>query len=301
MLFPKFHDLVNLRGHRYRSISKINASSIYSGDARSHNLGQGMEFAKVRPYEVGDDVRSIDWKVTARTNKAHSKIYHAQSDNVTTIILDLNERMQFGTQNTFRNIVAAQAFAIIGFSTLSAHNRVATLLFGQDEKPKWFPPTKLEAGFLKSLKTLSAPIDYSNHDEYSLSSTLDLHKAVIRKSQSIYIISDPYSYTEEVLNKIGPLSLRSKCTIIDIQDPIDATMPRFDNVNFVHENNTVRINGVSNRYITEYENQWQNLNDSISRFCQRKNIKRISLHTDEKDIQLLRKRLANSISTSEYR
>lgn len=295
MLFPEFSDLIKLRGHSSRCLSNVNANSLYAGDARSQILGQGMEFAKVRPYEFGDDVRSIDWKVTARTNKAHSKIYQAQSDNITTVVVDLNLHMQFGTQKTFRYVVAAQAFALIGFHVLANHNRIAALIVGYGSSPIWLNPTKLESNFIRVLKTISTPKSYDSVERSSLSEAMVRYTSVLRKSNSMYIISDPYSFDEEVLHNISLMSTRCNCHIVDIQDPIDKELPLFDDINLVNKNKMITLRNTSKKEAEQYKKEWEQINNNINASRQRRSINRISLHTDSNNLLTLRKHLSKMV------
>ncbi|MBT4963892.1 MAG: DUF58 domain-containing protein [Francisellaceae bacterium] len=292
MLFASFTDLVKFRGHSRRTLKNKNTNNIFYGGAQSHLFGQGMEFAKVRPYEYGDDIRHIDWKVTARTDKPHSKIYQAQSDNIITLVIDLNVQMQFGTQTTFRSIIAAHAFSYLGFSALSNDNRVSALLFGHSNTSTWQGPTKAEGYFLRLLKTIATPIDYNTTDTITLSQSISDNIHLLKSSNIIFFISDTYSFDDAVLKNILLLSQKSCCHIVDIQDPADINLPSLQGINLQQKKGHLHIKSVSKNLNQDYQNEWLKIDSELTQKCRSRNINRLSLTTNKDVILSIKKYLS---------
>ena len=106
MLYPDFDELVSL-GHRAPLLEPISAQRSWaaaSGNYASPFRGQGLAFHEVRDYRFGDDIRSIDWRVTARTNKPHIKVFTEERERTVILCIDANVAMRFGTRGTFKSV-----------------------------------------------------------------------------------------------------------------------------------------------------------------------------------------------------
>lgn len=106
--------------------------SLQAGGWRSPFRGRGMEFAEVRAYAPGDDVRSIDWKVTARRGRTHTKLYHEERDRPILLFVDLRAAMRFGTRIAFKSVAAARAAALAGWAGLGQGDRIGGLVLADD-------------------------------------------------------------------------------------------------------------------------------------------------------------------------
>ena len=102
-----------------------------SGGYASRFKGRGMEFDEVRQYQAGDDVRTIDWRVTARTNKTHSKVFHEERERPVFISVDMRAAMQFATQGVFKSVQAANIAALIAWAAQSNGDKVGGQVFAQ--------------------------------------------------------------------------------------------------------------------------------------------------------------------------
>src|SRR6202789_3352703 len=104
--------------------------AIASGDYTSPCRGQGLAFHEVREYHFGDDIRSIDWRVTARTDKPHVKVFTEERERTVILCVDANAAMRFGTRGTFKSVQAARAAALLGSQARCSNDRVGCLVFG---------------------------------------------------------------------------------------------------------------------------------------------------------------------------
>ena len=125
-------DLVGLRG-RAAGLSLETHRSNRSGRAGtrlSRFRGRGMEYSESRMYLPGDDIRSIDWRVTARTGRVHTKLFQEERDRPVLFVVDLGEQMRFGTRRAFKSVVAAEAASLIAWAAVANGDRVGGLVFG---------------------------------------------------------------------------------------------------------------------------------------------------------------------------
>lgn len=122
-------DLIALRHRAMRSALPVNriATNPMSGQLRSTQQGRGIDFSEVRLYQPGDDIRSIDWKVTARTSKTHTKIFQEERERPVMILLDQGPSLYFGTQVRFKSVAAARLAALLGWVALDQGDRIGEL------------------------------------------------------------------------------------------------------------------------------------------------------------------------------
>src|SRR6476661_4486257 len=126
---------------------------LLAGDYRSNVLGVGTELAQVRPYLPGDDVRRIDWNVTARTGETHVRVHMAERVLVTWLVLDTSVSMQFGTTDRRKADVAEGVAIAIGHIATRRGNRLGFVTFG-DPKQRWLPPRQGRLGLIGLLDAL---------------------------------------------------------------------------------------------------------------------------------------------------
>lgn len=158
MLYPDLNDLVrfgDLKVHLMHPSCR-SVKSKMSGGHRSSFRGQGLEFDSVREYVPGDDIRNIDWRVTARTGSPHLKIFKEERERSVVICVDMNATMRFGTRNTFKSVQAARIAALLGWSAIASQDRVSACFFGDiPEAIQFFGPKRTGKSFCSLLKVLA--------------------------------------------------------------------------------------------------------------------------------------------------
>lgn len=236
MLYPDLNDLIALKNQktRFSSVSRRSVLSAVPGNHHSPFRGQGLEFDSVREYVPGnDDIRSIDWRVTARTGSPHVKLFREERERHTIICVDRNAAMQFGTKNTFKSIQAAHVASLLGWKALAEHDRVSACLFGDvPDEIQFFPPKRTRSSFYMMLKMLCEP--YSKRHCVSISTAL---KHVARNAHTgslLYLISDFMDVDEHLEEEVGLHRLNKKCDIIfiAINDPADKSIDPVGTIGF---------------------------------------------------------------------
>jgi uncharacterized protein (DUF58 family) len=193
-----------------------------SGDYRSSALGVGTELAQVRPYEPGDDVRRIDWNVTARTRVPHVRVHLAERVLTTWIVLDTSASMQFGTADRRKADVAEGAALAIAHVATRRGNRLGVLSFGAAE-PTLLPPRQGRAGLLGLLATLreEAPAEAR---ATSFAAAFEHASAAARQRAVIAVISD-FRGPGEWRRPLLQLAARHDVLAIEIRDPREQELP----------------------------------------------------------------------------
>jgi uncharacterized protein (DUF58 family) len=195
--------------------------SLLAGDYRSTLLGDGTELAQVRPYVHGDDVRRIDWNVTARTLEPHVRVHLAERVLVTWLVLDASPSMQFGTADRRKADVAEGVAVAIGHVATRRGNRLGAVTFG-DGSPRSVPPRQGRVGLLGLLATLR--VEGEGAGTGSLREAIDHAGALARQRALVVLVSDfrgPLDWRRPLLALAG----RHDVVAIEIRDPREQELP----------------------------------------------------------------------------
>jgi len=230
MLYPDFNDLVSFKDRKLDLIRTPNQTvkSTIPGNYHSPFRGRGLEFDSVREYVPGDDIRNIDWRVTARTGSPHLKLFKDERERHTIICVDMNSTMRFGTRNTFKSVQAARIAALLGWRGLAQHDRVSACLFGDVPNGiQLFAPKRTRKSFCTMLKMLTEP--FADRHSISLPKAFEEVKKASHTGSLIYLISDFMD-----ANLPNEASLNQKCDIvfIAVNDPADRSIYPLGTIGF---------------------------------------------------------------------
>ncbi len=195
--------------------------SMLAGDYRSSQLGEGSELAQVRPYRPGDDVRRIDWNVTARTGEPHVRVQLAERVLATWLVLDTSASMDFGTTERRKADVAEGVAVAIGHVATRRGNRLGIVTFG-DAKPRAMPPRPGRVGLLGLLSALRQ--EHGSGARASLAEALRRTGAIARQRGFVVVVSDfrgPIDWRRQLLEIAGGHDVLA----VEIRDPREQTLP----------------------------------------------------------------------------
>ena len=248
--------LIDLRYHAdaIDISSKKNVSSFSSGDYFSRLRGRGMEFDEVRAYQPGDDIRHMDWRVTARTSKPHTKLYHEERERPVFILVDYNPNMFFGTRVAFKSVLAAQIAAVFGWAAVKNGDRVGGIIFSGEQCIEMRPKAR-KMGLLPLLKKLA---DYSDgrlnmKNVGGLSKALKRLRQVVKPGSLILIMSDFVSMDEEAKRHISLLAKHNEMVAAFIYDQLESTLPPPNYYAVSNGNEVVNIDTGNKRFRTKYD------------------------------------------------
>ncbi len=160
---------------------------IFSGEYHSAFKGRGMSFSEVRSYQYGDDIRNIDWNVTARTNEAHVKVYEEERELTVMLLIDVSKSAFFGTINQFKNDYITELAAVISFSAITNNDKVGAILF-TNHVEMYIPPKKGRQHILRIIRELIY-FEPKNNGTDIAEALLYLNN-VIKKKSIAFLISD---------------------------------------------------------------------------------------------------------------
>lgn len=197
--------------------------SMLAGDYRSTRHGRGTELAQVRPYVPGDDVRLIEWNVTARTGEPHVRVQLAERVLVTWLVLDTSPSMQFGTGDRRKADVAAGVALAVGHLATRRGNRLGVITFG-DTRPATIPPAQGHVGLLGLLGALQREPDLEAAGATSLGAALSGVGAIARQRGVVAVVSDfrgPLDWRPPLLRVLE----RHDVLAVEIRDPREQELP----------------------------------------------------------------------------
>ncbi len=195
-------------------------NEVFGGEYHSAFKGQGMEFSEVRPYQIGDEIRSIDWNVSARTGETYVKIFEEEREQTVMLVVDVSGSEDFGTTNKFKREIAAEICAIVGFSAIKNGDKVGLLLFS-DQVELFVPPKKGRRHVLRLIRDLFAHESESKGTDLSLAFRHVLR--VVRRHSIVLILSDFMDSNFEKPLKM--LAKRHDTVAIHLQDPREENLP----------------------------------------------------------------------------
>jgi uncharacterized protein (DUF58 family) len=160
---------------------------IFSGEYHSAFKGRGMSFSEVRDYTYGDDVRNIDWNVTARTGHPHVKVFEEERELTVVLVVDVSGSSFFGTRKQFKNDLLTELSAVLAFSALTNNDKVGAILH-TDKIEKYIPPAKGKKNILRIIRELL--FFEPERSGTDLSVALDYLNNVQKKRAIVFVLSD---------------------------------------------------------------------------------------------------------------
>jgi uncharacterized protein (DUF58 family) len=196
------------------------SNHIFAGEYHTAFKGKGMAFSEVREYQPGDDIRSIDWNVTARYNSPFVKVFEEEREMTVMLLIDLSASGNFGTQEQFKRELATELAAILAFSAIKNNDKVGVIFF-TEKVEKFIPPKKGKSHILRIIREVLAFEPTGKGTD--ISGALEYFSAVVKKRSICFILSD---FMSEDFEK--PLKIASKkhdLVALRIYDKREDTLP----------------------------------------------------------------------------
>lgn len=220
---PTLAELVALRGMiGARGRPRMGRFGV-SGPAMSPLRGRGMEYAESREYSPGDDARHIDWRLTARTGRAHSKLFQAERERLSLIVCDTAAALYFGTRVRFKSVQAARAGAIAAWTAVRDGDRIAALRGSSREAP--VAPAAGPRGALRVLDALSRWYAQAPQDDAGLGFALDHATRLLRPGSRLVVLCDPSSLGGIPERRWPALTRHHEVIVLLLTDPLELDPP----------------------------------------------------------------------------
>ena len=203
-------------------------NSLFTGEYRSVFKGQGMEFAEVREYQAGDEVRSIDWNVTARMGRPFVKRYIEERELTVLLAVDLSGSERFGTRGRFKSELASELAAVLAMSAIRNNDRVGAVLF-TDRIEHVVPPRKGRRHALRLMRDLLVFAPTGTRTD--LPAALEYTGKMLAHKSIIFVVSD--FQAEDIERPLKLLAQRHDVVAVTVDDPSERTLPDIGLARFV--------------------------------------------------------------------
>lgn len=232
LVLPSLENLLQLRARAARRLDFAAAPTLARPRAGEHAprrhsaRGRGLEFAESRPYQWGDDARDIDWRVTARQGRPHTKVFVAERERPLWVLVERGDSLRFGTRGRFKAVQAARLAAWFAWSARAGGDRVGALLVDPDGA-RALPPRGGDGGVLALIAALIAPPPPGRGD---LAAALAGLVARVRAGDRVVLIGDFYGLdddgaSERCAKALAVLAKRAALRLVRVYDRIEATPP----------------------------------------------------------------------------
>lgn len=262
---------------RIEIVSNRLVSERVAGEYHSVFKGQGIEFEEVRPYSFGDEIRSIDWNVTARAGSPHIKRYREEREMTVFFVVDLSGSCQFGTRGEFKSEKMAEICAVLALAAIANNDRVGMLL-ATDRLEKVVPPRK---GRRHVLRLIREVLGYEPEgDGTDLAQGLDHLRHVLHHRSVVFLISDFLSEGYE--KALAVVARRHDVIAIAVEDPMERILPNAGLLQMIDgENGRLMVIDTSDPALRrQFEQDTLRRRNERLALCRRHEIDLIELSTD---------------------
>lgn len=259
---------------------------LFSGEYHSAFKGRGMAFCEVREYQYGDDVRNIDWNVTARLNHPYVKIFEEERELTVMLLVDTSGSNRFGTHHQFKEELVAEVAATLAFSAIQNNDKVGVILFS-DKIEKFIPPKKGSSHILRIIRELITFKPTSNGTDLSLA--LRYFTNVIKKRCTAFLLSD--FYDENYTDAIKIASNKHDLVAIRIADEREAQLPDLGLAKFYdpETDETIWIDTADSCIRNEFAARYTQHVDRVDEVFRKYGIDQTVLYTGEDYVKELKK------------
>ena len=267
------------------------SNEIFAGRYHSAFKGRGMSFSEVREYRIGDDVRDIDWNVTARSGKPHIKTYEEERELTLMLMIDVSESRNFGSTTQIKKDVSAEIAAVLAFSAAKNNDKIGCLFFS-DKIEKYIPPKKGRTHILRIIKDL---LDFTPESKCTdIGQAIKFLTNVLKKRATTFIISDFIDVDDDNMkaNFEQELKLASKkhdIVAVRLYDEREKTLPDVGAMMFqdAETGQSLWVDTSSRKLRDSYLRSWQQTNFVLDNTMVKYKIDNVLISTDDDYVKAL--------------
>lgn len=251
---------------------------IFAGEYHSAFKGRGMTFSEVREYQYGDDIRNIDWNVTARFNHPYVKVFEEERELTVMLLIDVSGSGDFGTQDQMKQTLITEIAALLSFSAIENNDKIGVILF-TDRVEKFIPPQKGRKHILRIIRELLECNPQSRGTD--ISESLRFLTNAIKKRCTAFLISDfrdkGYARSLQIANN------KHDVAALHIYDRREATLPAVGLLRVLDAETGLEkwIDTSKNRIRENYAMKWESHLEIMKEIFSRAGVDNVSMHTGE--------------------
>jgi uncharacterized protein (DUF58 family) len=245
------------------------SQALLEGAVRTRYRGRGMEFAEVRPYQAGDDIRTIDWRVTARMQAPYTKLFQEERERPIFVLVDQRAPMFFGSQTCFKSVYAAQMAAVVAWIANANSDRVGALVFGNSDQGDIRARRSKHA----VLDLLHQLVDFNRRlnapTTSGMTPLVDMlmeSSRIARPGSRVLLLSDFHDFSPECVEPLSRMAKRSDVMAVHIYDPLERALPPAHRLAISNgsERLTLEVTRVAQAFRDVFESRQQALRKSCN-------------------------------------
>lgn len=296
--------LENLLGSRFIAgdlkLGKLRpARSLLAGSERTRYRGRGMDFEEVRLYQPGDDIRSIDWRVTARTQVPHTKLYREERERPIFVLVDQRSPMFFGSKRCFKSVLAAYLASALAWAAMGNSDRIGGLVFG-DSGQREIRPRRSKHAVLELIHQLQdfnhrlkSHLVAPGQPSQTLAECLAHARRVIKPGSAVFILSDFQDMDDRCERELFSLSRHTDLRLIHIYDPLEQTLSSKAPLSLSNGDQRLQLPSHQRRFQEAFAQDFNQHLAQLTQFCQHLGLGLLSVSTSDDCQQLLRQTFAS--------
>jgi uncharacterized protein (DUF58 family) len=287
-VYAELDDLIRLqfKARSFSFLPRQPSQSVLAGRHASRLRGRGLNFEEIRHYLQGDDLRAIDWKVTARTRKPHVRVFSEERDRSVMLLVDQRISMFFGSQQSMKSVVAAELTALIAWRVLGAGDRVGAIVFN-DTGMRIIEPQRNRQ---QVMKILEAVVEKNHALRVGTGRKADpsMYNTVLRKTLKlakhdflICSISDSFGVDDETVGLLSLLRAHNDVLAAFIYDHLEAELPEVGRLVLADDALQLEIDPSDNKLRHEFAREFEERLEWIRHITSLRTIPVLPLHTNE--------------------
>ena len=286
--------LIRLNGPaRLIALDVLRVNSLQTGAYVSHFRGRGMEFDESRPYQPGDDPRSIDWRVTARSTTAYTKLFREERERPVLVVTDLRENMHFATRGCFKSVNASRAAALLAWAAHHRGDRLGGLIFGDDSHRELKPRLGRQAA-LRFVHALVEHPDWQRRrrregddGQAAMTTAMAALRRVARPGSLVVILSDFAGFGRAAQSYLSSVARHNEVLAVFLSDPVERNLPPPGRYRLVANDEELAIDTGASRARDDYHAAFEKRVQALDTFCQRYGVHLMPMSTDDDPVSTL--------------
>ncbi|MBV1915189.1 MAG: DUF58 domain-containing protein [Pseudomonadales bacterium] len=243
--------------------------STMAGQNRSKLFGRGLEFEESRIYQPGDDIGTIDWRVTARSQVTHTKVFHEEKDRPVFILLDQSQSMFFGSRYCFKSVKAAETAALLSWDSHNNGDRCGGVIFS-DTAVSEFKPTRNRRYLLQWLKQIETanqqlkpareipkPVSQKAETNHNVGTALAHTRQLMKTGSTLYLISDFAQFDGTDIQLLQGIAQHNQVEVFLIYDPLEAEIPQQGQYWVTDSSERSMLDGSNRKFRKQYQQQFE--------------------------------------------
>ena len=290
--------LIRLSGPaRVIPLDVLHINSLQAGAYVSHFKGRGMEFDESRPYQPGDDPRNIDWRVTARSSEAYTKLFREERERPVLVMVDLRSNMHFATRGCFKSVNACRAAALIAWAAHHRGDRLGGIIFGDTTHRELKPRLGRQSALHYLHESVSHP-DWnktvqaeSESPQEPLRQAMAALRRVTRPGSLVVIVSDFLGFEKMQQSYLAGIARHNEVLAIFVSDRLERELPPPGRYRLVSAEGEMAIDTYARNAREEYKEEFSQRQVGLEKFCQRYGIHFMTLSTNDDPVETMQRAL----------